>query len=99
MAVIVVKGAFDPPIQNLPTFKQVACFLKNGEKVLVDFNLLEMDYHGNIKVSVEGNFIKPVLLTPSKKSSKYFEQATVKLKMLSLERKKFVKRQEKLPYA
>ena len=54
---IKVRGSF-VFVYRVPTFKELWCILKTGEKVEADFNNLEIDSPGNVWVAIKEKKIK-----------------------------------------
>ena len=98
MAKVNAKGGFNFTPLCLPTFKENVGGFLNGEYVTVDFNHIEIDKNGVIKVLVDGKLVTPTQIVPTPKSFEYFGFVFRKLKRISVDRITAKKREEKLAY-
>lgn len=97
MAVIKTKGDFDFLYQT-PTYKKIDCWFKDGRKSVIDFDRLQINYLGVVKVWAESEqkFVSSSQILPENQEDEaYFLFITKELDAISLKRKHELKIQKK----
>jgi|GEM_PF-6724544 len=92
-------GGFDFTQPCLATLKtKVSGFVK-GNFVDIDFNQIEINKNGVLKVLAGDTYVKPETIVPTERSKPFFPEILSKLKRISIKQKQEKKHREKLSFA
>lgn len=100
MSTLRKKGDFDFSCKT-STGKTIACLMKTGEFVKANFNQLEINYSGTVRVLVERGekkeYVSIQRLLPQNKADKeYFDFAVNEMKIIANKRKAELKAQKRI---
>ena len=92
-------GGFDFTQPCLPTLKSKVSGFVNGQFVDVDFNQIEINKNGVLKVLAGNTFVKPETIVPTERSKQFFPEILSKLKRISVKQKREKRHREKLSFS